>query len=299
MTPGAGASPKCFKEKGMAGVVSSAAGGTSAASGAAVKSYPEISVVIPAYNEEARLAPTLIETLQYFDAGNVSAEIIVVDDGSQDGTSALVLQLASDHDEVRLIRLAANRGKGHAVRSGVVNARGQYVLFADADGSTPIAEIERLRSAIDRGAAIAIGSRAVASAEVQVRARWYRRVIGRIFHSLVSVLTVRGIKDTQCGFKMLRAEIAHDLFSRMRMDGFSFDVELLMMANRRGYSVTELPVNWTHRPGSRVSLILDSLRMARDLFIIRAYALRGDYDAPHLAPLHVSATPAEPVSALR
>lgn len=256
-----------------------------------MRRYPKFSVVIPAYNEEARLEPTVREAVTYFRSKGTPAELIIVDDGSRDGTSALVLRLAVEFEEVRLIRLAANRGKGHAVRSGVVNAGGEYVLFADADGSTPIAEIERLSEALTRGAAMAIGSRVVTGDGVRVRARWYRRVIGRAFHALVSTLTVRGFLDTQCGFKLLRADVAQDLFSRMRMEGFSFDVELLMMAQRRGYAVAEIPVNWTHRPGSRVSLVADSARMARDLFIIRAHALRGDYDAPHLAPLRVPPRP--------
>lgn len=248
---------------------------------------PELSVVIPAYNEESRLEPTIRDAVAYLRAKRVEAEIIVVDDGSRDGTSDLVRQMATQYDEVRLIRLARNRGKGHAVRSGVVNAGGELVLFADADGSTPISEIERLRAGLDAGAQVAIGSRALATDGVEVRARWHRRLIGRAFHLLVRLLTVRGIHDTQCGFKLLRAAAAQDLFSRMLMEGFSFDVELLVMAQRRGYEIAEVPVNWTHRAGSRVSLIADSLRMARDLFVIRAHALRGHYDAPHLAPLRI------------
>ena len=254
-----------------------------------MRTYPELSLVFPAYNEEARLEPTLREAIAYVRDKRIPAEIIVVDDGSRDGTSPLVLRLSAEYEEVRLVRLAQNRGKGHAVRSGVVNAEGQYVLFADADGSTPIAEVERLFRAIATGVPIAIGSREVAGDGVRVRARWYRRLIGRAFHALVTALTVRGIQDTQCGFKLLRADVAHELFSRMLMDGFSFDVELLMMAQRRGHRIAEVPVNWVHRAGSRVSLVADSARMARDLFLIRAHAMRGHYDAPHLAPLPVPA----------
>ncbi|HEX4684545.1 MAG TPA: dolichyl-phosphate beta-glucosyltransferase [Gemmatimonadaceae bacterium] len=260
-----------------------------------MRTYPEYSVVFPAYNEEDRLEPTIRETVAYFRTKQAPAEIIVVDDGSRDATSALVQRLSAEFEEIRLIRLARNRGKGHAVRSGVVNAEGRYVLFADADGSTPIAEIERLESALHGGAAIAIGSREIGGDGTRVRTRWYRRVIGRAFHALVTTLTVRGILDTQCGFKLLRSDVAQELFSRMRMEGFSFDVELLMMAQRRGHPIAEVPVNWTHRPGSRVSLVADSARMARDLFVIRAHALRGHYDAPHLAPLAPLARP--PVSA--
>lgn len=248
-----------------------------------MRSRPQISVVIPAYNEETRLEPTIREACNYFRTQAVPAEIIVVDDGSKDGTSALVRRLMAEFAELRLIRLAANRGKGYAVRSGVLNAEGRYVLFADADGSTPMAEIERLQKALDSGALVAIGSRALAAAGVAVRARFHRRLIGRTFHALVRTLTVSGIADTQCGFKMFPIDVARDLFSRMRMNGFSFDVELLLMAQRRNYRIAEVPINWTHRAGSRVSLVFDPLRMAFDLFVMRSHVMRGLYDAPHLA----------------
>jgi dolichyl-phosphate beta-glucosyltransferase len=246
---------------------------------------PAVSVIIPAYNEEGRLEPTVRDAVHYFRSTSRNAEIIVVDDGSRDGTSDLTNRLHAELPEVRLIRLAANAGKGYAVRTGVVNARGRLVLFMDADGATPIAEYDRLERAIAGGAAVAIGSRALHGPGVRVRARLYRRMIGRLFHGLVRTLTVRGIADTQCGFKMFRGAAAHDLFSRMRMKGFSFDVEVLVMAQLRGLRVAEVPVNWTHQPGSRVNLVRDSLHMAYDLLVIRAHVLRGDYDAPHVAPL--------------
>jgi dolichyl-phosphate beta-glucosyltransferase len=249
-----------------------------------VKPRPALSVVIPAYNEESRLAPTIREIAAYFRSCGRSSELIVVDDGSRDGTSALVSALTAEYEELRLIRLPTNRGKGYAVRSGVVNSAGQYVLFADADGSTPIAEIERLETAVLAGADIAIGSRALASSEVKVKARLYRRLMGRLFHGFVRLLTVRGIRDTQCGFKLFRSPVAHELFSRSRLDGFAFDVEVLFMAQRFGHRVAEIPVNWVHKAGSRVNLVLDSLRMARDLLQIRLYALQGAYDTPRLAP---------------
>jgi dolichyl-phosphate beta-glucosyltransferase len=247
-------------------------------------SHPDLTIVIPAYNEEARLEPTLRAYLDYCRTTRRSAELIVVDDGSRDGTSQVVDHLTETYPELRLIRLAENRGKGYAVRSGVVNARGKLILFADADGATPIAELDRLEQAIAEGADIAIGSRALDGTGVRVKARVYRRVIGRAFHLLVGSLTVRGIRDTQCGFKLFREPVAHELFSRMRMNGFSFDVEVLMMAQRSGHRITEVPVNWSHQPGSKVNLVLDSARMARDLFIIRGRYLRGEYARPHIAP---------------
>lgn len=253
----------------------------------------DLSIIVPAFNEAGRLEAPVREIAAWIRAEGRRAEVIVVDDGSLDGTSDLVRRLADEFPEVRLIRLAANRGKGYAVRTGVVNAAGAHVLFADADGATPIAEIERLEAALAAGADVAIGSRAVPQTGVAVRARTYRRLMGRMFHQLVRLLAVRGIRDTQCGFKLFRGAVAHDLFSRMRMNGFSFDVEVLLMAQREEYRIAEVPVNWTHQPGSRVNLVLDSLRMARDLFIIRARALRGDYDRPHVArPEHLSSAPA-------
>lgn len=256
----------------------------------------ELSAVFPAFNEEARLEAPLREAASWLRATGRRAELIAVDDGSRDGTSALVRRLADEIPGLRLIRLPGNRGKGYAVRTGVVNARGTRILFADADGSTPFAEVERLEAALDGGADVAIGSRAVQDEGVRVRARLHRRLIGRSFHLLVRTLAVRDIADTQCGFKLFRAEVAHDLFSRMRRDGFSFDVEVLLMAQRRGYRISEVPVNWTHRPGSRVNLVLDSLRMAADLFSIRANLVRGAYDEPAVAPWREGPVPAAPAA---
>jgi dolichyl-phosphate beta-glucosyltransferase len=244
----------------------------------------DLSVVIPAYNEESRIAATIRDIVGFCRDRPGSFEVILVDDGSRDGTISVAWTLLKEFPEVRLIRLAANHGKGYAVRTGVVNALGRNVLFADADGATPIAEIERLEAALASGADVALGSRALAAEGTQVKAKLYRHVIGRTFHKLVEWLADAGVKDTQCGFKLFRFSVAQDLFSRMRMNGFSFDVEVLVMARRRGYQVAEIPVNWTHQPGSKVHLIGDSLEMAFDLFRIRANWLRGDYGVPHLAP---------------
>jgi dolichyl-phosphate beta-glucosyltransferase len=213
-----------------------------------------------------------------------------VDDGSTDGTTPLVEHLADELCELRLIRLAQNQGKGYAVRSGIVNARRCRVLFADADGVTPIED-----AALDDGADLAIGSRALQAAGVQVRSRLHRRLIGRAFHRLVRFTGVVGIADTQCGFKVFRGPVAHALFSRMRTTGFSFDVEALMMARLFGYRIAEVPVNWTHQPGSRVNLVTDSARMAGDLFRIRLRRLEGHYAAPHLTPW-MPAEAGQPVS---
>jgi dolichyl-phosphate beta-glucosyltransferase len=244
---------------------------------------PDLSIVIPAFNEESRLGPTIRDAAEYCRMQGRAFELIIVDDGSRDGTSAVGRSLAVEFPEIRLIRLAANHGKGYAVRTGVVNATGTLVLFADADGATPIDELARLETAVAAGADVAVGSRAYPTAGVQVKAKFYRHIMGRTFHHLVEWLADGGVKDTQCGFKLFRSVVAHDLFSRMRMDGFSFDVELLMMARRRGYRVAEIPVNWTHQPGSKVRLTWDSIRMAADLFRIRGHYLSGEYDTPHMA----------------
>jgi len=194
-----------------------------------------LSVVIPAYNEERRLPATLRDLQAFLDRDGRRAEVIVVDDGSTDGTSDAVRRAALDDARVRLIRLPQNRGKGYAVRTGVVNAAGRLVLFADADGATPFGELARLEEHLRNGARVAIGSRALRDAQTRVEARIYRRIAGRMFHAVVRLSAIRGFTDTQCGFKLFEASTAQDLFSRMRMTGYSFDVELLLMATRAGY----------------------------------------------------------------
>ena len=249
-----------------------------------MQTYPTISVIIPAYDEARRLEATLRATVVYFRTRQRAVEVIVVDDGSRDGTGALVQRLSADFTEIRLIRLPVNRGKGHAVRTGIANASGAHILFMDADGAFPIAEIERLETALGAGADAAIGSRFLPSEHGMIGVRWYRRLIGRVFHQLVELLAVRGYHDTQCGFKLFNAAVAHDLFSCTQINGFSFDVELLLLARYRRYRISEVPVSWAHKPGSRVNLPLDSWRMLRELLVIRARLVRGDYAASHLAP---------------
>lgn len=259
--------------------------------------HPSLSIVVPAYNEAERLPAMLREVLDFVRDEARSAEIIVVDDGSTDGTSEEVRRIAVQHPIVRLIRLPQNRGKGYAVRTGVVNATGDRILFADADGSTPIAELHRLERAMDAGAEVAVGSRALPGDGVVVTARVSRRLVGRVFQMLVRRLTISDVVDTQCGFKLFSSRAGHELFSRLRMDRFSFDVEVLMMAVRWGFRVTEVPVNWTHREGSKVNVVTDGLSMAIDLFRIRGNALRGRYAAPHIRvhtpPAH-AALPSNP-----
>jgi dolichyl-phosphate beta-glucosyltransferase len=192
----------------------------------------DLSVVVPAYNEERRLPPTLIDMIDYLDRRGLSYEILVIDDGSRDGTPEVVRKFERVRNQVRLIQLPKNYGKGHAVRLGVLNSRGARVLFADADGATPIQELDRLQTALSSGADLAIGSRALASSDTKVATSIHRRVLGRVFNRCVNLILLPSIADTQCGFKMFTRTAALFLFRRQRADRFSFDVELLYMAHK-------------------------------------------------------------------
>jgi dolichyl-phosphate beta-glucosyltransferase len=225
----------------------------------------DLSVVVPAYNEERRLPPTLIDMIDYLDRRGLSYEILVIDDGSRDGTPEVVRKFERVRNQVRLIQLPKNYGKGHAVRLGVLNSRGARVLFADADGATPIQELDRLQTALSSGADLAIGSRALASSDTKVATSIHRRVLGRVFNRCVNLILLPSIADTQCGCKMFTRTAALFLFRRQRADRFSFDVELLYMAHKANMVIKEVPINWTNVPGSKVNLVLDSLSMFRDV----------------------------------
>jgi len=237
----------------------------------------DVSVIIPAYNEEARLPKTLLSVRDYFEARGCSYEVLVVDDGSTDDTSKVVQQFEKLTPNVKLLTYPTNRGKGYAVRYGMLNACGRRLLFNDADGATPIEEIERLERALDAGAHIAIGSRAMFSKDTSIQTVWYRKIMGRTFNALVNMLILPGIADTQCGFKLFVREAAELLFSRQRAERFSFDVELLYLARRAGFSISEVPINWTNVPGSKVNLVRDSLLMFRDILKFRLCDLFGGY----------------------
>lgn len=241
----------------------------------------DYSVVFPAYNETGRLAAPVRAAARWFRGQRRSFELIVSDDGSRDGTAALVDELRREIPELRLVSSPVNRGKGHAVRLGVRAASGALVLVADADGATPIGEVGALEAEIAAGADLAIGSRALGG---HVERRWYRHLIGRCFHALVRLVAVRWVRDTQCGFKLFTAAAARDLFSRARMDGFSFDVEILLLARRRGYRIAEVPVEWIHQPGSRINLVRDSARMALDLVLIRMRLLGDGLESAVTSP---------------
>lgn len=238
-----------------------------------------VSVVIPAYNEERRLPPTLIDIIDFFDRKGCKYEVIVVDDGSSDNTSEVVRKFERVRSEVRLIQLPKNQGKGHAVRLGVLNSHGARILFADADGATPIAEVDRLMAALDGGADIAIGSRAIASDDTKVSTSLHRKILGRAFNRCVNVILLPNISDTQCGFKLFSRKAGLFLFRKQTSDRFSFDVELLFLAHKVGLSIAEVPINWRNVPGSKVNLALDAMMMFRDVFRFRVLHRNVSRDA--------------------
>jgi dolichyl-phosphate beta-glucosyltransferase len=246
------------------------------------------SLVVPAYNEATRILPMLAEAAAFLRTRGGSSEIVVVDDGSTDQTASVVERFGRDESAVRLIRLVPNRGKGHAVRAGVLQARGTLILVADADGAAPITEVRRLEQAIERGADIAIGSRFLASRhpDYQVKARWHRSVLGNLFNAIVQRLGIPGITDTQCGFKLFRATAALELFSISAIDGYGFDLEILFLAQRRGYRIEEVPINWSDQPGTKVRVVRDGLRMLHDLLAVRRNFAQGRYACQSVAAVH-------------
>lgn len=223
-----------------------------------------LSVVVPAYNEERRIGPTLDRIAAYLDGRGEDWELFVVDDGSTDATAAVVKERAGRLPRVRLLRLRANRGKGAAVREGVLASRGDEVLFSDADLATPIEELAKLRARLADGCDIAIASRDLADSDIQVRQHPLRELMGRIFNVIVRALVMDGIRDTQCGFKLFRGDVARELFAASRIDGFAFDVEVLLLARPR-YKVAEVPVTWRHVEASKVSPGRDAARMLLDV----------------------------------
>ena len=236
-----------------------------------------LSVVIPAYKEELRLRRTLPGLRDYLKRQDYSWEVIVVDDGSPDGTSRVPHEVFGETDSLRVLENPGNRGKGYSVKQGVLAARGEWVLVSDADFSTPIEEFEKLHACLQNDCDIAIGSRALSDSDIGVRQAWYREGMGRIFNVFVQMMVLRGYGDTQCGFKCFRREEAVPIFSQMTVDGFCFDVEFLFIARKRGLKIKEVPVKWRDVLSSRVSMVADPLRMFLDLLCIRRNDRKGLY----------------------
>ena len=237
----------------------------------------QLSMVIPAYNEEGRLVDTLERILAYLDGQGLRFEILAVDDGSTDRTPELVKEIAARDERVRLIR-EPHRGKGAAVRSGALAAAGRLVLFCDADLSHPVEDLTRLPALLD-GAQVAIASRE-GSGSRRIGEPLHRHLMGRVFNFIVRTLAVPGIQDTQCGLKCFTRRAARDLFSSQTIDGFGFDVEILFLARKLGYRVVEVPITWRHVPASRVDPLRDTVRMLSDVLRVRWNDIKGVYDAP-------------------
>jgi dolichyl-phosphate beta-glucosyltransferase len=233
---------------------------------------PEASVVVPAYNEAARIGSTVERISRYFEKSGVSCEILVVDDGSADETAEIARA-----KNAGVVVLDKNRGKGAAVRAGVLASRGTAILFTDADLSTPIEQFRPFWEKLLEGYDVVIGSRAIAGARVEIRQPWYRETMGKCFNWILRRVLPIEFRDSQCGFKLFRAEQARRLFEAARIDGFAFDAEVLFLAARFGYRVAEMPVPWFNALPSRVDPLRHSLQMLRDLLRIRLFDFRGVY----------------------
>ncbi len=234
-------------------------------------SEPSLSIVVPSYNEERRLERTLPAIIAYLESHtDETAELIVVDDGSTDRTREVAEQAGKNGAvSLQLISNDGNRGKGYSVKRGILAARGRRVLFTDSDLSTPIDDFEALDAALAAGADVAIGSRAVAGADIVEHQAWYRELGGQSFNLVVRALAVPGIRDTQCGFKLFRREVVRPIFERVTIDRWGFDAELLFVARRLGYRVEEVPVHWRNDTESKVDFLRDGTTMLMDLLRIR------------------------------
>ena len=241
---------------------------------------PFLSLVIPAYNEEARLPATLSRIAEYLREQAYGYEVIVVSDGSRDRTAAAACEWRPEGFPLEVIDRKENRGKGYTVREGAARARGEYILFSDADLSTPIEEVEKFFPFLREGFEVVIGSRSMKDSEIVVHQPFHRELMGRVFNGLVRFLAVPGIADTQCGFKSFTRRAAEEIFPRCRIEGFSFDVEILCLARKLNLPVREVPVRWFNAPGSSISPLRDSILMLIDIFRVKFYALGGAYLSP-------------------
>lgn len=232
-------------------------------------SRPSLAVLIPAYNESARILPTLERLAGYFEGYANTWHVVVISDGSTDNTNQLVEDFAATHSRFSLLAYSPNRGKGYAVRKGMLEVDADFLLFSDADLAAPIEELTKLQAAISPEIPIAIGSRPLKESHLEIRQPWYREMLGRAFNKAVQFLAVRGVDDTQCGFKLFRNDVAKDVFGRCKLDGFGFDFESLIIARDLGYQIAEVPIRWSHQEGSKVVLLRDGPRMLRDLLKIR------------------------------
>lgn len=238
---------------------------------------PRYSIIVPAYNEKARIGKTLEQILAHLRQQAWNAEVVIVDDGSRDDTFQIASQFASDNPQVRVIQNPGNQGKGYSVRNGMLNARGEILLFTDADLSSPIAEVSKLFAALDQGADVAIGSRWLDPSLQFQRQPLKRRIMSRSFNIFLRVLLAFPYRDTQCGFKAFTRRAAHMIFPLQRITRWGFDPEILYLAHSLGLKVAEVPVYWGHDERSTIHPWRDGMLMGRDALKIRWYALSGKY----------------------
>ena len=240
---------------------------------------PTYSIVIPAYNESARLGATLEKVLAYVHAQGWDTEVIVVNDGSRDNTADIVRTFAANDPAVRLVENPGNHGKGYSVRNGMLHARGQVVLFSDADLSSPIEEAPKLFRALQDGADIAIGSRWLRAETQTQRQPLHRQIFGRIFNLLLRLTLGLQFKDTQCGFKAFKQPAVRAIFSLQKIERWGFDPEILFLARKFRFTTREIPVLWGHSGGTRINPLVDGSRMFFEMLRIRWYDLTGKYDS--------------------
>jgi len=244
-------------------------------------SFVDLSIVVPAYNEEHRIAPTLARLFAHLSSQAMRWEIVVVDDGSRDATCAVVEAAMARIPNLRLVRQTPNRGKGAAVRRGMLEARGQIRVMSDADGSMPPEQLPRLLAPILACTAdIAIGSRYADGARSNIKQPWYRIAWSRLANLVIQRSLVPGVRDTQCGFKAFTADAARALFGVGRIDGWAFDLEILALARRTGFAIAEVGVEWTDDRRSRVSPLKDMWKVVREALTIRKNLKRGVYNRP-------------------
>ena len=228
-----------------------------------------LSVVVPCYNEEERLPRTIEQIERFLDARKTDYELILVDDGSADGTRQVMDAAARSHTSVRVEALPRNRGKGRALAVGVEAAKGDEILVTDADLSTPIEELDKLQASLNAGAGVAIASRALRASRVEVSQPIYRVLMGKGFNLIVQAVLLPGIWDTQCGFKLFRGDVAHRVFANLTTDGFGYDPEVLYRARKQGVKIAEVPVVWRNSAPTKVSPVKSSLDMLKHVVRLR------------------------------
>jgi glycosyltransferase involved in cell wall biosynthesis len=262
---------------------------------ASAMAHPRLSIVIPAYNESARIEDALERVMSCVSEQGWDAEVLVVDDGSKDETGAIVQRWMKSNPRLHLVQNPGNRGKGYSVRNGLLQAAGDIVMFTDADLSAPMEEAERLIAAIDNGADVAIGSRWLDRARQTIHQPLYRQFFGRCFNWITRTVMGLPFKDTQCGFKAFRREAAQVIFRLQTIERWGFDPEILFIAQKLKYDIREVPVTWGHDERSRISYLKDGMKMLEDMARIRGNSLAGRYDEAIAAMRDTSTMVTRPV----